>query len=195
MALTIKGPIAFGIGNSGIPVAGASNVTSAEQTDEATTNVVAKDSGGNVIAQAVGNVKKSVRIEGYGKTKPAVGSDITVNGTSAMVMSSGVSASNEDFVKYNASAEGYVSLDGIPVITSETAVAGVVGTALSYATAASGTPTSYAAVGLPGGLTINASTGAVSGSPTTSGVYYAFLSATNAAGTGSTTVTFTITAA
>ena len=192
MALTIKGTLPFGIGSSGLPVSGVSNILSAEQGNEATTNVVAKGTDGSVVAQAVGNLKQSAKVEGYGGTAPTVGSDLTVNGISVTVMTSRVSASNEDFVKYSADAEGYPQLNGVPAITSATTASGTEGTPFSYASAASNTPTSFAAAGLPPGLSINTSTGAITGTPTRDGISYVFLSATNASGTGSATLVITI---
>lgn len=80
----------------------------------------------------------------------------------------------------------------IPVILSAGAVQGYVNIPLTYQTVANGLPTTYSAVGLPTGTTINAGSGLVSGTPTTAGSFPATISATNAVGTGSKTVTFTI---
>jgi hypothetical protein len=52
--------------------------------------------------------------------------------------------------------------------------------------------TSFAATGLPAGLSINTLTGLISGTPTTNGVSNVMVSATNATGTGSLAVTVTI---
>lgn len=50
--------------------------------------------------------------------------------------------------------------------------------------AATDSPTSWTAVGLPSGISINSSTGKISGSAGTAGVYVLTVSATNASGTG-----------
>lgn len=87
-----------------------------------------------------------------------------------------------------------------PVINSGATGAGTVGssgTAYSISTTgANGPITSYSVVSgsLPAGLTLNTSTGVVSGTPTTSGVSSVTLGAVNSGGvTGSQAVTFTIT--
>src|SRR5438552_14372771 len=79
-----------------------------------------------------------------------------------------------------------------PVITSASTASGTVGVAFSYQITATNNPTSYNATGLPAGLTVNTSTGLISGTPTTAGTYSVTISATNAGGTGSATLTLTI---
>jgi hypothetical protein len=87
-----------------------------------------------------------------------------------------------------------VSLSGAPVITSTLGKTGTVSMPLSpaYLITGSNAPTSYSATGLPAGLSVNTSTGAITGLPTASGVTYATISATNSYGTGSATLTFTV---
>ena len=84
-----------------------------------------------------------------------------------------------------------------PVVTGSTQ-SGTVGTAFTYTISATNSPTSYAQTGgtLPGGLSLNTSTGVISGTPTTVGSYSITVTATNAGGTSSAaTINFTIVAA
>jgi hypothetical protein len=79
-----------------------------------------------------------------------------------------------------------------PVITSPTTASGTVGASFSYQIAASNNPTSFGATGLPAGLTLNTSTGLISGTPSAAGTSTVSISATNSAGTGPATLTITI---
>ena len=68
------------------------------------------------------------------------------------------------------------------------------GTAFSFLIDATDSPTSYGVQGLPGGLTVNATTGVISGTPKFAGTYTLTLNAYNSVGKGSATLTLTITA-
>src|SRR5204863_218164 len=70
-----------------------------------------------------------------------------------------------------------------PVITSPLTATGQVGVAFSYQITATNNPTSFNATGLPAGLSVNTSTGLISGTPTTTGTSSVTISATNAGGT------------
>ena len=85
--------------------------------------------------------------------------------------------------------------NAVPTFTGSANITGVVGNSVSYPTYATNSPTSYAASNLPPGLSINATSGTISGAPTAGGTYQAALTATNGVGTGSATVTFRITGA
>ena len=78
-----------------------------------------------------------------------------------------------------------------PVITSaSTAPAARVGVAFSFNLTSSGTPaaSSYSATGLPAGWSLNATTGAITGTPTAFGSFDVSVSATNTVGTGPTAI-------
>jgi hypothetical protein len=81
---------------------------------------------------------------------------------------------------------------GAPVITSPTIASGIAGAPFAYSIAATGLPTSFSATGLPPGLTINAQTGAISGTATAAGTYVTTIQAANSSGTSTSTVTITI---
>ena len=77
---------------------------------------------------------------------------------------------------------------GSPVISSATTAAAVVNGLLNYSIAASGSPASYSATGLPAGLTVNTTTGVISGRPTAIGQSVVSIGATNTNGTGTATL-------
>ena len=82
-----------------------------------------------------------------------------------------------------------------PVITSVATVSGTVGVPLSYAIVASHAPTSFGATGLPTGLTLNAATGLISGTPQAAGTSTVTITASNAAGSASAPLILTVAAA
>lgn len=79
----------------------------------------------------------------------------------------------------------------VPAVTSDAFTAQLNGN-FSYKIAATNSPTSYGASGLPAGLTINTSTGIISGAPTASGTFSISLTATNGSGQGAGTLSLTI---
>jgi hypothetical protein len=62
----------------------------------------------------------------------------------------------------------------------------------NYIITATGSPTLYGAIGLPTGLTVNASNGLITGIPTPAGTYYITLSASNPAGSATKSLTLTV---
>jgi hypothetical protein len=80
-----------------------------------------------------------------------------------------------------------------PVISSAATASAKVGVPFTYQIAASNSPTSYSATGLPGGLTLNKKTGLITGTPTAiDGSYNVNLVASNAGGAGSKALALTV---
>lgn len=81
-----------------------------------------------------------------------------------------------------------------PVVTAAASLPGTVGSPFSYNVIATNSPTNYAVTAgtLPAGLTINATTGVISGTPTAVSTASVTVTATNGAGSGSNTISFNI---
>lgn len=136
-------------------------------------------------------------VNGY---RPVVGQQFAIltssseTGNFATINSSGFT------VRSDASNAGIVLtvtsvVPGTPVITSATGASGTQGQPFNYQITATDSPTSFGATPLPGGLSINTTTGSISGTPSAIGSFDVVISAANATGTGSATLTLTISAA
>jgi uncharacterized delta-60 repeat protein len=84
------------------------------------------------------------------------------------------------------------SFGDVPIVGSPLIVNSAGGQPFTYQIVASGQPTSYSATGLPPGLSIDPLTGLISGTPTVGGTFLVTLSATNASGTGTATLTINL---
>ncbi len=73
---------------------------------------------------------------------------------------------------------------GAPVINSTTTASASVGVPFSYQISATNNPTDFGAMSLPDGLTIDQSTGIISGTPTSQGAFVIPINANNTAGSG-----------
>ena len=82
--------------------------------------------------------------------------------------------------------------DPPPVITSPLTANAGVGQPFIYQITATNGPTSFDAIGLPAGLTVDTATGLISGTPTAPGSALVNLSATNSGGTGKAVLTLTV---
>jgi carbohydrate binding protein with CBM6 domain/pectate lyase-like protein/putative Ig domain-containing protein len=89
----------------------------------------------------------------------------------------------------------YLYFLSTPVISSATTASGTIGNNFTYTiTASSGYPTSYHAIGLPAGLSIDTTTGIISGVPSATGTTNVTISATNSIGAGTQNLALTFTA-
>ncbi|MEK7949307.1 putative Ig domain-containing protein [Luteolibacter soli] len=111
--------------------------------------------------------------------------------TSAGTSNVGISATNANGTA-NATLSLTVTTGPVPDITSAATANGTVGSPFSYTIAATNTPTSFAATGLPGELSLNTSTGVISGTPSVAFSGNVTISATNAHGTDTATLTLVI---
>jgi choice-of-anchor A domain-containing protein/uncharacterized repeat protein (TIGR02543 family) len=112
------------------------------------------------------------------------GTPTTVGSWSATLTatnSSGSATQNLPFIVYP-----------VPVINPPLAVTGKLNEAFTYTISASGSPTSFGAAGLPSWLTLDPTTGIITGTPTATGTFGCTLSASNPGATGSAQLTITI---
>jgi len=119
---------------------------------------------------------------------------ITGTPTVAGVYTVTLSATNNNGT--GASTDLSLAVGSVSVITSAASASATVGTAFNFSLTASNSPQSFNVSGLPPGLSVNASTGAITGTPTTTGAFTVTASANNATGTGaSATLTINVAAA
>ena len=89
--------------------------------------------------------------------------------------------------------EPITPLTNPPAITSTLTASGTANIPFSYQITATNSPSGYNASGLPSGLTVNTGSGAITGTPAVSGVSTVSLSARNQYGTGTASLTLTVT--
>ena len=87
---------------------------------------------------------------------------------------------------------GNVQVTLPPAVTSSTTATATSEGPFSYTITGSNNPTAFNATGLPSGLSVNPTTGLISGSATALGAYPVILSVTNAYGTATQTLTLTV---
>ena len=132
----------------------------------------------------------------FGASNLPVG--LTLNATSGLITGSPTTSGNTTATLSASNTAGTATkalslsvLPPAPVITSATTANSTFGTAFSYQTTATHSPTRYSATSLPAGLSINATSGLLSGIPLLDGTFLTKLYATNAGGVGNQTLTIT----
>lgn len=90
------------------------------------------------------------------------------------------------------SADNTVTFGGVPQINSSLTAGGTYGASFSYQITATNAPTGFGAAGLPGGLSVDSGTGAITGVPTVTGIFNATITASNALGSDDETLQITV---
>ena len=126
---------------------------------------------------------------------------LTVNATTGLITGVPTIAGNAsaNLSASNAAGTGtgpltFSIVPPVPVITSATTSNATFGTAFSHQIIATHSPTLYAASSLPTGLTVNATSGLISGAPLADGTFTAKIYASNPGGIGNRTLTIAIAA-
>jgi hypothetical protein len=158
-----------------------------------TANITATAQSGFEISTDNTNFSSSVSIAAPGILHVRFASTQPV-GTYNNAVAAVLSSANATNVNVTTSASGNTvnGLQSAPAITSATSANATVGSPFSYTITASNNPTSFGAGGLPAGLTVNTTSGLISGTPTTAGNPNSTISATNSSGTGNATLAFAI---
>ena len=146
----------------------------------------------------LGGTLKLVLLNGY---TPKVGDTLdiisagTISGNFAQIIAPGLTLSPVPGTGKLSVKVTSISTAAAPVLTSAATALGSVGSPFSYQITATNSPAGYAATGLPDGLTLNAASGVISGTPTATGTFNVGISATNVGGTGAGTLVLTVVAA
>ena len=152
--------------------------------------------GGNSLTTALTGNGANTTVTGLSlNTTTGVISGTPVSPAAAGTYAIALSATNASGTSYATLTIMLNASSALPVINSAATLATTNSPITPYTITASNSPTSFTATGLPTGLTLNTSTGVISGTPTpTSGIWPVLVTATNASGTSEAILTVTINA-
>ena len=163
---------------------------------------IAVDSGTNLYIGDHSNqtIRKMILVNGIWNVTTIGGSALltgTVGGQGSVARFNGpagiaLSSNGNLFVADATNDRISVGSLSIPVITSGLSMSGTNGVGISYSITASNTPAGYYATGLPSWLSLNTTTGVITGTPTTSGTFVASIGAGNQSGLGTATWTLIV---
>ena len=135
-------------------------------------------------------------------TATALPAGLSINNTSGLISGMPTSAGTASIILTASNSGGSSSstltltvsstIISPPVITSPLSATGTTNSTFSYQVVASNSPTSYTATALPAGLSINNTSGLISGMPTSAGTASIILTASNSGGSSSSTLTLTV---
>jgi hypothetical protein len=170
------------------------NIAKGNQTISGVASTLSKSVGSgaySINASVTSNLTLSYASSNTGVATVANNGTVTVVGAGTTTLT----VSQAGNTNYNAAAsvtQNLTVMPRVPVVTSAT-VSGRVGSALSVTVNATNSPTNYITSGLPSGLTINSTTGVISGTPLLAGNgTIVSITATNAGGNGTGNLTFNI---
>ncbi|GGG38265.1 GEVED domain-containing protein [Bizionia arctica] len=165
-------------------------------------SIIIYASNGVTITKVVVNASGTTGPAGY-EVDGAFVANLTASTTYTM---SGLSATSDvEFYQRDGSSSNRIYISSFevtytsvpttspPTITSALTASGIVSGAFTYDIVATNTPTSYGATGLPAGLSINTTTGEISGTPTAAGTFNVTITATNAYGADTETLVISLT--
>ena len=172
-------------GSSGSPATQLSLTTSA--FTGTITSVKVNTSGASSIVGNVGVTVGSTAFTSSGassQTLSATATDYTFvgSGTGNLTISWAQTSSKALYIK-SIEVTYSAAVSSVPVVTAAT-TSGVYGSAMSYNVVATNSPSSYAIASgsLPAGVSLNTTTGQISGTPTETGAFVASITATNSVG-------------